>query len=88
MRSIGGTLENNLGHPVNKRTIDFIGVRGHPREIGGTPVHSRFNLRRVVHGRQLIGAQHPVVIHIIRQQIVQQRVGVCGLHQIPRHRVH
>ena len=88
MRSIGGALENNLGHPVHKRTIDFIGVRGHPREIGGTPVHSRFNLRRVVHGRQLIGAQHPVFIHIVRQQIVQQRVGVCGLHQIPRHRVH
>ena len=88
MRSIGGTLENNLGNPIHEWTIDFIGVCGNPREIGGTPVHSRFNLRRIVHGRQLIGAQHPVVIHIVRQQIVQQRVGVCGLHQIPRHRVH
>ena len=46
------------------------------------------NLFRVVDRGQLVRAQHTVLVHVIRQQIVQQRVGVRGLHQVSSHGVH
>ena len=46
------------------------------------------NLFRVVDRGQLVGAQHAVLVHVIRQQIVEQRVGVRGLHQVSSHGVH
>ena len=88
VRGVRGTLVNHLGHAVDQRTVDFVGVRGHPRQVGGAPVNGGLNLFRVVDCGQLVGAQHAVLVHVIRQQIVQQRVSVRGLHQVSSHGVH
>ena len=88
VRGVRGALVNHLGYAVNQRAVDFVGVRGHPSEVGGAPVNGGFNLLGVVDGRQLVGAQHAVLIHVIRQQIVEQSVGVRGLHQVSSHGVH
>ena len=88
MRGVRGTLVNHLGDTVNQRAVDFVGVRGHPGEVSGAPVNGGLHLLGVVDGRQLVGAQHAVLVHVIRQQIVQQRVGVRGLHQVSSHGVH
>ena len=71
VRGVRGTLVNHLGHAVDQRTVDFVGVRGNPGEVGGAPVDGGFYLLGVVDSRQLVGAQHAVLVHVIRQQIVQ-----------------
>ena len=88
MRGVRGTLVNHLGDTVNQRTVNFVGVGGHPGEVGGAPVNGGLNLLRVVDRGQLVGAQHAVLVHVIRQQIVQQCVSVRGLHQVTCHGVH
>ena len=88
MRRVRGTLVDYLGDTVHQRTVNFVGVGGHPCEVGGAPVNGGLNLLCVIDRGQLVGAQYAVLVHVIRQQIVQQRVSVCGLHQIAAHRVH
>ena len=88
VRGVRGTLVNHLGHAVNQRAVNFVGMRSHPGEVGGAPVNGGLNLFRVVDRGQLVGAQHAVLVHVIRQQIVQQRVSVRGLHQVAAHGVH
>ncbi len=88
VRGVRGALVNHLGDTVNQRAVDFVGVCGHPSEVGGAPVNGGLNLLGVVDRGQLVGAQHAVLVHVIRQQIVQQRVSVRGLHQVAAHRVH
>ena len=88
VRGVRGTLVNHLGNTVNQRAVNFVGVRGHPGEVGGAPVNGGLNLLRVVDRGQLVRAQHTVLVHVIRQQIVQQRVSVRGLHQVSSHGVH
>ena len=88
VRGVRGTLVNHLGHAVDQWTVNFVGVRGNPRQVGGAPVNGGLNLFRVVNSRQLVGAQHAVLVHVVRQQIVEQRVSVRGLHQVSSHGVH
>ena len=88
VRGVRGTLVNHLGDAVNQRTVNFVGVRGHPCEVGGAPVNGGFYLLGVVDGGELVGAQHAVLVHVVGQQIVEQRVSVRGLHQVAGHRVH
>ena len=88
VRGVRGALVNHLGDAVNQRTVDFVGVRGHPCEVGGAPVNGGLHLLGVIDGGQLVGAQHAVLVHVIRQQIVEQRVGVRSLHQVAAHGVH
>ena len=88
MRGVRGALVNHLGDTVDQRAVNFVGVRGHPGEVGGAPVNGGLNLFRVVDRGQLVRAQHTVLVHVIRQQIVEQRVSVRGLHQVSSHGVH
>ena len=88
VRGVRGTLVNHLGDAVDQRTVDFVGVRGNPRQVGGAPVNGGLYLLGVVDRRQLVGAQHAVLVHVVRQQIVEQRVSVRGLHQVSSHGVY
>ena len=56
VRGVRGTLVNHLGHAVDQWTVNFVGVRGHPCEVGGAPVNGGFYLLGVVDRRQLVGA--------------------------------